>query len=70
MPQVKATEELTAAKAAAMVKREVPVMDAKGKPTGKTRMVAVKADEVFACKDHGDYVNVVTVDGRKLRGAK
>lgn len=62
-------KEMTAADAAKLVKREVPVLK-DGKPTDKTRLVPVKAEEVFAFRDHGDHVNVVTVDGQKLRGEK
>lgn len=62
-------KEMTAAQAAALVKREVPEMK-DDKPTGKMKPVAVKADEVFAFKDHGDHVTVLTVDGVKLRGDK
>ncbi|MEJ1497548.1 MAG: hypothetical protein RPU13_13885 [Candidatus Sedimenticola sp. (ex Thyasira tokunagai)] len=41
-----------------------------GKPTDKMRDVAVKTEEVQAFKDYGDYVVVVTTDGKKLRGDK
>ena len=62
-------KELTATEVAKLIKREVPLLS-NGKPTVKTRLLAVQADEVFAFKAHGDHVNVVTTDGRKLRGAK
>jgi len=66
-----ATEKpaLTKADAAKLVKREVPVLDKQGKPTGKTTKVAVEADEVFAyaVREDGTVV-VVTVDGQKLFG--
>lgn len=71
-------KEMTAAEAAKLVSREVPVIDDKTKKqvvnskTGEPvfKRVPIKADEVFAFKDHGDYVNVVTVDGQKFRGDK
>jgi len=62
---------LTKEQAAKLVKREVPVIDEKTKkPSGKTKPVAVKADEVFDFKEYDDHVVVVTVDGKKLRGDK
>lgn len=60
---------LTHAEVAKMVKREVPVIKDK-KPTGETKLVAVKADEVHAFKEYTDHVMVVTTDGKKLRGNK
>lgn len=63
-------KELTKADAAKLVKREVPALDKDGKPTGKTKGVAIEADEVFdfAVRDDGTLV-VVTVDGQKLFGS-
>lgn len=69
-PAELAATEMTAAQAAALVKREAPELDKDGKPTGKTTRIAVSADEVFAFRDYGDRVVVVTVDGHKLEGAK
>lgn len=64
-------QQMTAATAAKLVARNVPVLDKEtGEPTGKVRQVAVKADEVFAFRDYGDHVVVVTKDGQKFRGAK
>lgn len=60
--------ELTAAEAAKAVKREVLALDKEGKPTGETKLVAVKAEEVFAFAVRGESVIVVTVDGQKLEG--
>lgn len=62
--------ELTKAQVAALVFREVPKVDDEGKPTGETAKKPVAAEEVFAFRDYGDHVVVVTVDGRKLRGDK
>lgn len=59
--------ELTAAEAAKAVKRQVPALK-DGKPTGETREVPVKADELFAWAKRGDRVVVVTNDGQKLEG--
>jgi len=56
------------AEAAKRVKRTVPVVDDHGKPTDRTKQVPGKAGEGFDFKDHGTHVNVVTVDGQKLRG--
>ena len=66
------TERLTldTIAAAKLVRREVPVLNKNHQPTGKTKKVALHADEVFAFKDYGDYVVVVTIDGKKLRGDK
>lgn len=60
---------LTQAQAAALVKREVPVLQ-DGKPTEKIRQVAIKADEVLSFREYEDHVVVVTVDGQKFRGEK
>lgn len=59
--------EITAAEAAKAVKRLVPVLK-DGKPTGETKEVAVKADELFAWTKRGDRIVVVTIDGQKLEG--
>lgn len=63
-----AAVELTAAQAAKAVKRQVPILDDKKKPTGKTRDVAVSEDEVLAWAKRGARVIVVTTDGQKLEG--
>lgn len=60
--------ELTAKQAAAAVKRQVPVLDDKKKPTGKTKDVAVDESEVLSWAKRGDRVIVVTTDGQKLEG--
>ncbi len=70
MADPKDTKEMTAADAAKLVSREVPALDDKNQPTGKTKQVAVKADEVLSFRDYGDYVVVVTKDGQKLSGEK
>lgn len=64
-----ATKVLSKTDAAALVKREVPVLDEDRKPTGKMKKVEVGADEVldFAVREDGTVV-VVTVDGQKLFG--
>lgn len=69
-PDPKAIEAMTAAQAAKLVKREVPVLDKKGQPTGKTKLVAIKTDEVLAFNDYGTHVVVVTNDGQKFKGDK
>ncbi len=67
---------MTAADAAKLVEREVPVLDKHGKVVldsdGKANIkrLPVKAEEVLAFSDKGDHVIVVTKDGRKLRGDK
>lgn len=72
----KSNEITTAAAAAKLVRREVPQTNRDGKVVRDgdgnvvTELVAVREAEVFAFRDHGDHVNVVTVDGRKLRGEK
>lgn len=63
------TQELTAADAAKLVFREVPKFDKEGNPAGTTQK-SIGADEVFAWKDYGDHVVVVTVDGQKFSGEK
>ncbi|TVO70902.1 hypothetical protein FHP88_15725 [Sedimenticola selenatireducens] len=79
MAEKKPTEEkqpseaksLTHAEVAKLVKREVPILDKEtGKPTDKTREIAVKGDEVLSFKEYDDHVIVVTKDGKKLRGEK
>lgn len=59
--------ELTAAEAAKAVKRQEPILEG-GKPTGKTKPIAVAADELLAWAKRGDTVTVVTTDGQKLVG--
>lgn len=63
-----AAVELTAAQAAKAVKRQVPILDEKKKPTGKTKEVAVGEDEVLSWAKRGDRIVVVTTDGQKLEG--
>jgi hypothetical protein len=63
-----AAVELTAAQAAKAVKRPVPVLDEKKKPTGKTKDVPVSEVEVLSWAKRGDRVIVVTTDGQKLEG--
>lgn len=60
--------ELTAAQAARAVKRPVPEMK-DGKPTGETKLVAVREEELLAWSKRGDRVTVVTRDGQKFEGA-
>lgn len=60
--------ELTAKQAAKAVKRQVPILDEKKKPTGKTKDVAVDESEVLSWAKRGDRVIVVTTDGQKLEG--
>lgn len=57
-----AAKEMSAAQAAKLVFR--PPAEADGKP------VAIKANEVFAFRDYGTHVVVVTVDGQKFIGEK
>lgn len=71
MAQDQTKPEMTAADAARLVFRTVPVLDEKTqKPTGKTKRAAVTADDVLAFRDNGDSVAVVTKDGQKLTGDK
>jgi len=70
MAQDQAPKEMTAAEAAKLVVREVPVLDKEGKNTGKVNEIPVKAAEVLSFRDYGDYVVVVTNDGKKLTGKK
>ena len=58
---------VTAAQAAAAVKRTVPVVKG-GNPTGETKEVSVAAEEVLGFAVRGDQVSVVTTDGKRLRG--
>lgn len=58
--------DLPADDAAALVKRERPELGEDGKPTGVLVDVAVRPDEVFANRLHGDVLVVVTTDGEKL----
>jgi hypothetical protein len=69
--------KMTAADAAKLVKRLVPVLDDKKKvvtneKTGeiKTKPVAIKEEEILNFADYGDHVVVVTTNGEKLRGDK
>ncbi len=64
----KQPKPITKARAAAMVKRTVLAKDEDGQPAEK--QVAVGADEVLAFREYEDRVVVVTIDGRKLTGAK
>ncbi|MBK6742519.1 MAG: hypothetical protein IPG66_05880 [Hydrogenophilales bacterium] len=65
-----APKGMTAAQAAKLVTRDVPVLGKDGKPTGETAKKAIKADEVLSFRDYGDRVVVVTVDGQKFTGEK
>ena len=58
---------VTAAQAAAAVKRTVPVIK-DGKPTGETKEGSVAPEEVLGFAVRGDQVSVVTTDGKRLRG--
>lgn len=69
-PQDKPPKSMSAADAAKLVCRTSAEVGDDGRPTGKLVETPLEADEVFAFKDHGDHVVVVTVDGQKLRGAK
>lgn len=64
------SSEMTAADAAKLVSREVPIFDKEKKPTGETKQIAVKANEVLSFRDYSDRVVVVTTDGQKLTGSK
>lgn len=64
-----AVKEMTAAEAAKLVVREIPVIKDR-KPTGEVRQVPVKVGEVLSFRDYGSYVVVVTTDGKKLTGDK
>lgn len=76
-PEVKPNEakQLTAAEAAKRVQRPVTEYvdgkDAKGEPikVARTKLAAVKADEVLSFKDYGTHVVVVTKDGQKFSSA-
>lgn len=69
------TVALSAADAAAAVRRVVPVLDDAGKPLldedGQplTKTVDVTEAEVFAWALRGETVTVVTTDGQKLVGS-
>lgn len=69
MSDPKETKEMTAADAAKLVCRVVPITS-KGVLTGETKEVTVKASEVLSFRDFGDRVVVVTTDGQKLRSEK
>ena len=60
---------VSAAQAAKAVKREVAELGKDGKPTGKTKAVAVGAEELLAWHAEGGVVTVVTKDGQKFTGA-
>ena len=74
-PKDPAAKAMTAADAAKLVRRPVTeVVDAKGEdgqPTKatRTRLVAIKVDEVLAFADNGTHVVVVTRDGQKFSSA-
>lgn len=70
MADPKDTKEMTAADAAKLVCRVVPVLNKEGKATGDTKQIAVKASEVLSFRDCGDRVVVVTNDGQKFIGEK
>lgn len=75
MPESKTADsrsetELTTRQVAAWVFREVPELGDDGQSTGKTAKTPVRPDEVFAFRDYGTHVVVVTIDGRKLKGDK
>ena len=63
--QIEAEPTISAAVAAKHVRRRVPILKSR-KPTGETRLVAVRADEVFAHSLRDGLVTVVTIDGQKL----
>ena len=66
------TKQLTAAQAAKLVHRQVPVLDDKGQPEldkddkPKMKKQAIKEDEVLNFADYEDRVVVVTTSGEKL----
>lgn len=64
-----AKKPLTAATAAALVKRPVPAVDKEGNPTGEFKQVEVKTAEVLDFKEYDDRVVVVTRDGQKFEAA-
>lgn len=71
-PQTKTEDTkkpLTAATAAALVKRPIPQFDDEGQPTGKFKQQEVKTAEVLEFKEYADRVVVVTVDGQKFEAA-
>lgn len=70
MDQNQTKPEMTAAEAAELVVREVPVLDKAGKDIGEVEEVAVKASEVLSFRDYGGHVVVVTTDGKKLTSEK
>jgi hypothetical protein len=65
-----AVKEMTAADAANLVVRGIPVIGKDRKPTGEVKRAPVKASEVLSFRDCGDSVVVVTTDGQKLTGDK
>lgn len=70
MAQDQTKPAMTAAEAAKLVVREIPVIGKDRKPTGEIKKVPVKATEVLSFRDCGDSVVVVTADGQKLTGDK
>lgn len=70
MAQDQTKPEMTAAEAAKLVVRKIPIFGKQGKDTGEVKEVAVKAGEVLSFRDCGDSVVVVTSDGKKLIGKK
>jgi len=64
-----AKKPLTAATAAALVKRPIPVFDDEGQPTGKFKQAEIKTAEVLDFKEYDDRVVVVTRDGQKFEAA-
>lgn len=63
-----AAVEVTAAEVIKRIKRLVPILDEKGKPTDKTKAVPLTEEELFAWTVRGTRLVVVTVDGQKLEG--
>ncbi len=63
--------KLSAAQAAALVKREVIKQDKDGKSVlDKHGRPVMEQTALLSFRDYGDYVVVVTTDGRKLTGSK
>lgn len=76
MSQTPETKALAKAEAAKAVRRPVTeLVDGKPGPDGqatkvsRTRLVAVKPDEVLSFKDYGTHVVVVTTDGQRFSSA-
>ncbi len=72
----KETPAMTATEAGRIARRPVPVLNKEGQPvfdrdgTPKVDLKPIPAAEIFAFRDHGDFVRVVTVDGQKFEGTK